>query len=205
MSQATCSWSQPDVWPHLARSGIPSKPPGEVQSGGSLIPTSGFFPPPVLSVFPPAPLRDTQEPPLLFGYRAQHPGAPTQTHPGHLRPPKLQFHLRHTTGSSSSPLATFGMQDTSASILRIPTPPWEQLSLTQPALNLTPRRVMWKSKDVQSPHPPFYCDQRVPSFLCFRWSGKGPFLYLFPTPSLQLYAQTAKLCPCNVKHCFVNE
>ena len=117
--------------------------------------TSGLFPPPVLSVSLPAPLRDTQEPPLLVAYRAQQPGALTQTHPRHLCLSKLQFHLCHTTGSPSYPPATLGKQDVSANVLRIPTRPWEQLSLTHPALNLTPGRVLWKSKDVQSAHPPF--------------------------------------------------
>lgn len=155
MSQATCSWFQPDVlWPHPTPSGIPIKPPGESNQEAAsfdlrtLSSTSSFS----VSASSPQGHAGTPSPCCIQGTAAR---STNSTHPRHLCLPKLQFHLCHTTGSPSSPLATLGKQDVSANVLRIPTRPWEQLSLTHPALNLTPGRVMWKSKDVQSAHPPF--------------------------------------------------
>ena len=153
MSQATCSRSQPDVWPHLARSGIPIKPPGEVQSGGSLIPTSGFFPPAVLSVFPPAPPQGHSGTPSPFWIQGAASRSTNSNPPQ--TPPSTKAAVSPAPHHWEFILSSGYIWN--ASILRIPTPPWEQLSLTHPALDLTPRRV--RNVEKQG------CSESTPSLL----------------------------------------
>lgn len=197
VGQAPCSGSNrmssdpPGLFRH------PSQTPSEVQSGGSLIPTSRtHFLHQLFQCFCQPPSGTRRALSLLHtGHSSQEHSNPPQT------PPviKLQFHPGPPSGALLS-FSCHGKQDVSSSILRIHLSGSHSLSPTL-YLNLTPGRMMGKSKDV-SECTPSLPGTRAPSF-CL--SGvAGPFLYLF-TLYLNSMLRPPNFAHHNVKHCFVNE